>query len=170
MDLDPLLFKTTPEQYGADYRTHLLDQYKLYAGTADLISDRRQTANAFFLTLNSALLAFLGLVAEVKGTTEETPVVWMLAVSVAGVILCYAWFRLVRSYRDLNSGKYKIIHALERHLPAAPFDAEWEAVGRGKDPKRLIPFTRVEQRIPWIFAALYVALAAWRVAQAVGWT
>ena len=168
-DLDSILFQVPPAEYGEEpYRAHLLDQYKLFTETADRTSARRQTANAFFVTVNTALLAFIGLVVEPE--SKETPLAWMLAVSVAGIVICYAWYRLVRSYRGLNSGKFKVIRAMERHLPAAPFDAEWEAVGRGKDPKRLVPFTRVEQRIPWIFAALYLALAAWHVAQEAGWT
>ncbi len=173
MDLDPFLFKVPPEQYGAErHQAHLLEQYKLYVEMADRVSARRQTANAFFLSVNTsvntALLAFLRLVVE--GEAEATPLAWVLAVSAAGAALCYAWYRLVRSYRGLNSGKFKVVHAIERRLPMAPYDAEWEAVGRGKNPDLFLPFTRVEARVPWVFAALYVAFAAWHVAQEAGWT
>jgi hypothetical protein len=39
------------------------------------------------------------------------------------------WYRLVRSYKDLNSAKFKVIHEIEKSLPISPYDAEWEAVG-----------------------------------------
>ncbi len=37
-----------------------LDQYKLYVEMADRISQRRATANTYFLSVNSAILAFVG--------------------------------------------------------------------------------------------------------------
>jgi hypothetical protein len=88
-------------------------------------------------------------------------------VAAAGVVLCYSWYRLVRSYKDLNSGKFKVVHAIESRLPASPYDAEWEAVGRGEDKNLYLPFTHIEIRIPWVFAALYVLLAAWEIVQSV---
>ena len=33
------------------------------------------------------------------------------------VLLCYLWYRIIRSYRDLNSAKFKVIHAIEHQLP-----------------------------------------------------
>jgi hypothetical protein len=167
MNADLVLFKEPPEYYDAErYQAQLLEQYKICVEMADRISARRQTANTFFLTLNTALLAFLGLVVEGEGRT--TPLPWALAISGAGLILCYAWYRLVASYRSLNSGKFKVIHAIEHRLRVAPFEAEWEALGRGKDASRHLPFTRVERRVPWIFAALYGAFAAWHVVRYIG--
>ena len=144
---------------------------------ADRISQRRQSANSFFLTINTVLLAFLGLVTKagpgttsgpsvIRNVASNAPLLWILAVSLAGLILCYFWYRLVCSYKGLNSGKFKVIHAMEHHLPVAPYDAEWEAVGRGKDPSLYLPFTNIETRIPRVFAALYVGFAIWNVAQA----
>ncbi len=48
------------EQYGLQYRADLLDIYKLYVEMADRISQRRQSANSFFLTLNSVIVALVG--------------------------------------------------------------------------------------------------------------
>jgi hypothetical protein len=42
-----------------------MELYKLAVEMADRVSARRGTANAFFVTVNTALLAFLGL-AELK--------------------------------------------------------------------------------------------------------
>lgn len=41
--------------YGPEYKPHLLELYKLYVEMADHISDRREKANSFFLTINTAL-------------------------------------------------------------------------------------------------------------------
>lgn len=159
MDLNECLYKVPAEEYGSEYRSHLLEQYKLYVEMADRISARRQSANSYFLSINTALLAFLGLVAN--RNSGNVPLSWVLVVSIAGVILCYSWYRLVRSYKDLNSGKFRVIHAIEGKLPLAPYDAEWVSVGRGEDPDLYLPFTHIEIRIPWIFAALYFGFVVW---------
>lgn len=170
MDPSKDLYRVSASEYGEEkYRDHLLEQYKLYVQMVDKISERRQSANSFFLTINTALVAFLGIVGK-SGTGSviaTPPLPWVLVVSAAGLILCYFWYRLVLSYKGLNSGKFKVVHALESRLPASPYDAEWEVVGKGKDPKLYLPFTRVETRIPWVFALLYVAFATWNIVQVV---
>lgn len=152
-------------EYGDRYSEHVMEQYKLYVEMVDRISARRQTANSFFLSINTALLAFAGLLAS-DGQAPEAPLSWILAVAMAGVLLCYSWYRLVRSYKDLNGGKFRVVHAMERLLPLAPYRAEWESVGRGEDPRRYLSFTRLELRVPWIFIALYVILVLYRGAVA----
>src|SRR5215208_410564 len=113
IDLDKSLYRIPPDKYSGEYQNHLLEQYKLYVQMADKISDRRQAANSFFLTVNTALIAFLGLVARpdvgsAPAVTANPPLPWVLvlAVCVAGGTLCYFWYRLVRSYKDLNTGKF----------------------------------------------------------------
>lgn len=66
------------------------------------------------------------------------------------------WYRLIRSYKDLNTAKFKVIHEIEQKLPCAPYDLEWEKVGRGKDSKLYLPFTHIEICVPWVFLALHV--------------
>jgi hypothetical protein len=160
--LPPVLSDSiSAEAYGPKYRDHLLEQYTLYVEMADRISARRQETNTFFLSINTALIAFLGIV--VRGEPDEVPLAWVTVVSLAGAALCFAWYRLVTSYRGLNTGKFAVIHAIEVRLPLSPYAAEWEAVGEGKDPKRYRPFTHVEASVPWIFAALYAGFAAWQL-------
>lgn len=134
--------------YGDNYEAHCLEIYKLYVQMADKISTRRQSANSFFLAVNTAIIGIVGYVGGTGGN-------WNWAVSLAGLILCYAWYRLVRSYKDMNSGKFKVIHEIEKKLPLSPYDAEWEALGRGKDSSLYLPFTRIEIWVPRVFAALH---------------
>jgi|SRR6267154_4798830 len=131
------------------YQTHLFEQYKLYVEMADRISSRRQTANSYFLSINTALLGFVGYVA----TGVTTGYVWL--VPVAGITLSYLWYRLIRSYRDLNTAKFKVVHEIEKRLPLSPYDAEWEAMGRGNNPKLYKPFTHIETGVPWVFVVLH---------------
>jgi hypothetical protein len=127
-----VLFRKSPDEYGERYRSDYIEIYKLYVTSADSISTRRQTANSFFLTLNTALLAFLGYAKP--SITQPIGRLTLLA-TLAGIVLCYTWFRLILSYKGLNSGKFKVVHLIEKNLPSAPYDAEWEAIGRGEESK-----------------------------------
>jgi len=159
-----MLLKKSEDEYGSDYRTHYLEMYKLYVEMADRISMRRQSANSFFLTINSAIIAVLGYVqfgvylgAKLGVEPSQTNDFYWI-ISVLGMVLCVIWYRLVRSYSQLNTAKFKVIHRIEQQLPLAPYDAEWEAVGRGENPKLYKPFTHIEVKIPWIFFALNLAV------------
>ena len=83
----------------------------------------------------------------------------LVVVALAGVVLSYSWYRALRSYKDLNEGRFKVIHAIEDLLPVRPYAAEWMALGRGDDKKLYLPFSRVERKVPWAFLVLF-ALAA----------
>ena len=54
------LFQIKPEDYGPKYSEQLMEQYKLYVETADRVSERRSTANTFFLTANTLLISIFG--------------------------------------------------------------------------------------------------------------
>jgi len=163
MPLDDDLFKVPPTEYGEAYQAHLLEQYKLFVESADRISQRRHQANSFFLTVNTALLAVLGGI--LSRSTQTSVLWWFLPVAAAGLVLCYVWYRLVLSYKGLNSGKFEVIHAIEKKLPLSLYDAEWRQVGEGKDPKKYKPFSEIETWIPWVFVALYGVLIVGLVAQ-----
>lgn len=155
MSIRENLFKKKPEKYGPSYQVHILEQYKLYVEMADRISSRRQIANSFFLSLNTALIALLGY--NELFSTHRLPNV-IFVITIAGLLLCYTWYRTVRSYRDLNTEKFKIILEIENRLPISPYYAEWIDIGKGKKPRLYLPFTNIETCIPWIFFSLHLLL------------
>lgn len=155
-DIEKILFVSTSDKYGDKYIEHLLEQYKIYINAAEKISDRRQKSNEFFLGLNSALVAILGFLAT-KTNQIEVGVILALA-SVAGMVMGYLWYRIIFSYKGLNSGKFKVIHAIEARLPLSLYDTEWEILGRGKKKKLYWPFTHIEIMVPWIFISIYFVL------------
>lgn len=148
------LINSPKKEYGNDYEKIVLEQYKLFVEMADRISSRRQAANSFFLTINTFLITVIGY-SGIKSANILSDCL-SFVISIAGMILCYTWFRIIRSYKDLNTAKFNVIHEIEKLLPISPYDAEWEAVDRGKNPKLYLPFTHVETKIPWIFFVLYV--------------
>ena len=156
-DIESVLFPAGVN-FSVESRAQLLQQYKLLVETSETLVSRRQGVNTFFLTFNSLVLSGIGLFAK-QGLSGELGGIGLLSLAVSGLILCLAWIKLVRSYRQLNSGKFDIINRIERHLPAAMFEAEWHSLAEGKDDKRYRPFTKTEERIPVVFGILYGAAA-----------
>ncbi len=119
------LLRQSKATYGTEFENHLFDQYKLYVEMADRISARRMLANSFFVGVHTTLtIAFTVLLKE----NVLKPTLLIFAPFVALMLFCYVWERVVNSYRQLNSGKYKVVHVLEQMLPVAPYDAEWGQV------------------------------------------
>ena len=148
-----------PSEYGPQYKEHLLEQYKLYVEMADRISQRRALANSFFLTLHTGLFALAtGLSGLSSGQSEKEAA--GLAIALFGLVFAYVWWHILKSYRQLNSAKYAVIHDLEARLPFAPYDSEWDKAGRGKDPKRYTPLTKVEGWVPAVFVLGYLGVTA----------
>ncbi len=110
----------------------LLEQYKLFVNTSEALVQRRRGVNTFFLSVNSLLLAAAGLIAR-DGSLGGVESLILISLSVSGGVPCLVWRSLISSFRQLSTGKFKVIHALEQRLPARIFSAEWVALGEGKD-------------------------------------
>jgi hypothetical protein len=145
----------SPDDYGDNYSEHLLRMYHSYLQSAESISNRRQKANSFFLTVNSGLVGLIGYL-DLINNSKSSELDIFIPIAIAGIALCFLWYRILRCYKDLNSAKFKIVHQIEKFLPIQPYDAEWEAVGRGKDPQVYLPFTKVEVFVPWVFMTLHI--------------
>jgi hypothetical protein len=139
---------------GERYQAAVMDQWKLYVEMADRISSRRGLTNTFFLTLNTAIFTAIG----VAGKEISDVSSWLLALPLIVVLGdCAAWWWLVRSYRQLNTAKFKVVGALEERLPASPYwRAEWVALGEGEDWRKYLPLTHLEQWIPILFGLVYL--------------
>ncbi|MGW2392141.1 RipA family octameric membrane protein [Streptomyces lydicamycinicus] len=142
----------------------VLDLYKLSVEMADRVSARRGTANAFFLSAQTAMVSVLGLAQR-----QFAQIHWVayLAISLAGVVMSLSWWLQLRSYRDLNAAKFSVINNIEKVLPVKMFTEEWEALKRDPLPplrRRYAELGLVERVVPFVFAALYMLLFAARVA------
>lgn len=128
----------------------------MYIEGAEKISDRRQNANNFFLTLNTVLISVIGLSFQIKILENLSWARVLLAM--LGLLICIIFWFLLRSYKQLNSGKFKVIHEIEQSLPLTVYDYEWKILGEGKDQRKYYPFSHIELLIPWVFGIIYVFL------------
>lgn len=140
----------------------VMEIYKLAVEMADRISARRAIANAFFLTVNTTLVAVVGLRSETS-SSALLPV----SVCVAGIAVAACWWFLLRNYRHLNEAKFVVINKIEaEHLPVKLFLDEWAVLSGGETtPTRLAKIRaglrqlgNVERVVPIVFGILYVML------------
>jgi len=146
------LIRHTKETYGDSFEAHLFEQYKHYVESAEKISERRVSANNYLLTVNAFLVTLYGLAAASK-----LNIYWTILVPVAGLLVSLTWYRIITSYRDLNTVKFKVIHELEQHMPASLYAYEWKKAQEGRG-KAYHPLSHLEQWIPIVFTVLYLLL------------
>lgn len=128
-----------------------LEIYKLLVEMADRVSQRRQSANSFYLTVNTALIGGLSFLLK-----EGTPIWSGIALSVAGLSISLLWIRNIKSYKTLNHAKFEVITDLEKHLEYDAYTKEWGILDPDGDGKRHSPFHRVETLVPLVFVVLYI--------------
>jgi len=129
--------------------------FELYLATAEKVSDRRTQANAWMLSVNSAIVALYGyLQADKTAVGAAQKAVWLWAIPAAGAIVCLAWAALLTSYRDLNRAKFAVLKQIEADLPVALFTRERETYRR--DRRRLL--SNIVRLIPACFALLYAVM------------
>lgn len=135
-------------EYCAEDKIHLLEQYKLYVEMADRVSQRRMDTNKFFISVHTFMVTVVSLFS--KGNHAV-----LILIALLGIVFSSAWYIMLKSYRQLNSGKFKVVHEMEAQLPFATYDMEWDKLGRGKNKKLYWPISHLEVVLPIIMGALY---------------
>ena len=139
-------------------QTELLEIYKLHSELADKVSQRREGANRLYVSLLVGLMVFLA--ALLRFGVGDFPVrIVLLSAGAIGSLLSISWYIVIRSYRQLNSGKFKALHELEEKLTYPFFKREWELLAGGKERSRYWKLTNVEVGLPCIFFLLFFGLA-----------
>ena len=141
-----------------EQRQELLEIYKLHAELADRVSQRREGANRLYVSLLIGLALFVAALLRfgTDGISPDTVLFWA---GVLGAVLAISWYIVIRSYRQLNTGKFNALQDLESHLAYPFFTKEWELLGEGKKRSRYWKLTVVETALPWTLFLLFVGLA-----------
>ena len=133
------LFQFTGETYEGSFKADLMEQYKLYVQSA---GERQRPSGRVEPLSADPQRRFGGSVRPSSANFGQT--YWTLLVPVLGIPVSLLWHQIIKSHRDLNAVKFDIIHELERHLPAALFQHEWQLAGEGKG-RSYNPVTYIER-------------------------
>ncbi len=140
-----------------DEKKELLEIYKLHAGLADSVSRQRGTTNRSYLLLMSGLSVLFSALLQLRNGVHIGFL--MLGFGILGSLLSIAWYIHIRSYRQLNSGKFKPLHELEVKLAYPFFKREWELLGEGEKRSKYWKLTVVETFVPAVFFVLFTTVA-----------
>lgn len=135
----------------------LIEQYKVYVEMADRVSERRVGVGKLYISLLSGLLIIIPLILE-KNTPADIQKVVFTVIGFLGLALCVVWLLNIRSYKQLNSLKFRVIQEMEQQLPFSCYAREWEVL---KEEKRFYTYerlSRIEQYIPFLVMIPYIIL------------
>jgi len=136
-----------------------VDLYKLMVDSSERLVSRRQGVNTFFLTINGGILTAASLVVNSQPGVRAAAI-GVVVLGVTGAIFALAWRSLIRSFGQLNKGKFAVINRIEEILPVAVYLAEWKALEEGRSKKTYRTFTSRELWVPWTFFMIYTGAAA----------
>ena len=134
-------------QYSGDYNASVLEQWKSCVEMADSNTEKRNTSNNVFITINSAILAVVTFSLDYKS----------MFLSVIGVSICFLWLRTIESYVQLSKIKYAIVNDMEKYLPMQPYTYEWYKLQKDK----YVGLTKIEKVLPVIFMFIFVISFIW---------
>ena len=140
----------------------LLEIYKLHAELADRVSQRREGANRLYVSLHVGLVILLAALLRFGVGDASEPLV-LGAIGLLGVLLSVSWIGVIRSYRQLNTEKFRVLHELERKLPFQFFILEWDPDSTGRKSNRYWKLTDVEVSLPVIFFVLSAVLIGYAI-------
>lgn len=127
-----MLLKTT------DDKTEIvLAQWQTCVEMANSVSQRRDTMNNIFVTLNLAIVAAISINWDVKS----------LFILVAGIVVSVIWLLFIRNYKLLNTEKFNVINDIEKKLLVKPFNDEWKRLEKNKkyqDGIQILLFRQLE--------------------------
>lgn len=134
----------------------MIEQYKSYLQDLANIGSRHETARGFYLSVLSALLAFVALAGK-DGPLQGIGSHLFAVVSLGAIAICGLWLVHTLSFAALYGAKMGRLNAMEEKLPFRNFAEEHDALEKDW---RYIPITTVECCVASIFIALFaVALA-----------
>jgi hypothetical protein len=129
------------------------DVYPLIWQETARISDRRQTTNSIYLSINSLLLGGIALLAQQSQLQSFALLVVQVVVAGAGFLLANQWYKILEKYRLLLKMRYATLESIE-DMPGFPGAVKMYIIERGNTAT--YGFSRVEEFIPKLFRALYV--------------
>ena len=128
-----------------DKKQDVLAIWQTCVEMANGVSQRRDTMNNLFVTLNIAVIAAVSWMWDVK----------TVFLCVAGLVICVVWLLYINNFKRLNTAKFRVIYDLEERLGVTPFKDEWDIL---KKTKRYREGTKLERILPIAFALGYAVV------------
>lgn len=155
--LPKALFRKYDSATDAGPPREMFGQYRLMVESWETLLGRRQSVNTLYVSANAALLAAIGgLVSAENIAGPELRAAGVMVLAFLGFFLSLNWRRTVTSYGLLSAAKAKVVQAIEEHLPAKLFDAEWKIL----ESTRYHSTTKLDKQTALFFVLLFFSVFA----------
>lgn len=146
-----------PESFTIDDKMLLLEQYSEMMMSTESMMDRRQNTSSFYISINTAMVALMGVIAAL-GLELEILCIFIILTSVFGMIISKSWIGTLESYDRTNTSKFNVMECMEYYLPASMFAAEYRDT-KNKFRSKIYPsYSEREKMIPKSFLFLYLMI------------
>ena len=136
-------------------KQRLLDQWKSLVSDVGSVGTRYTTANGFYLSVLTALLAVLAYVGSGKVFEAITyPVIALVAVF--AMVICWIWRKTIEFYGNLFGAKFAVLKILEERLPVRVYALEERELYVTRKAGYL---TRHELLVPTLLMGFYGTIA-----------
>ena len=105
-------------------RDTILEMFKAYLEDLGRIGGRQESARAFYLSVISALFAFLTLAGTSGSRLFNVQGTAYFIAGLVGISICVLWFSHMRSFFELFEAKLETLRELEKNLPFPLFATE----------------------------------------------
>jgi ABC-type multidrug transport system fused ATPase/permease subunit len=153
------------------------DEFLLYYGSTEKVTDRRIEANRWNYTVCTAIIIACATIlawATSYSNLFSIALVTVIILSVMAILFCRFWIAQIRDLKMLNNAKFEVLNEMAHHISFSsstdderqsflPFEKEWETL---KKTKTAIEFTNTnifvlsssdkEYLIPSMFIFLFI--------------
>lgn len=141
----------------------LQEQYKLFLGHANNLTERRQKVTATYLSVNAAIIGIVTFVLKDVQVTGWNKHLSMLMLLLAGIFVCDLWRRVIKKYSTLIGWWYAQVRNIEEEMNERSEDSdirnlvqkEYKEVYHDESGKPVNGLTYYETRLTWIFTLIY---------------
>ena len=137
------------------------EEYKLFIEDAARFSERRQRISNTYITVNSLLLAAIGLLIKDMGAKGIWALLLPVPLVLAGIFVSLWWRQLIDKYKRLVGLRIDKLREMEENMSewTGMYHAEDELYPRGEEKKMISEKGRsisdLEKRLPGLFLVLY---------------
>jgi hypothetical protein len=137
---------------------HKFEQYSLFVESSYKVTEWRNSANGFFLSLNAATVALVGF-----GWEKNLPYFQQLLIFLASImfLVCTLWVRLLLSFKTLNSAKFAVIERMEKDLHYKPFTDEWKEIEKKTGLFGYTSLSKLEISVACVIGLLHLGVGIW---------
>lgn len=131
-----------------------LEQYKMMVSSTEKVTEQRLKVNNLFFTVTTTILSISILIGkELHFNTLSS--VLLLLVSTIAFLTTFFWEKLIKSYGQLNKGKFKLIAEIENDLGTDMFQREWDIlVNEIKYEPNTKTESKIVSRFRWFIALI----------------